>query len=390
MKILLMTDALPFPLDHGLKLRVFNFCRELYKIHEIDLLCYDTSPLPEELAPLFHRVFQFEKPKANDTSNNIVHKVLNPFSYEGLVRSSEDAKLSFPNLINEYEYDLIWVYRGMMTTLPEKLNTPVVADIIDDYMLDYWRRLKAATKLVDKAKYYKWYKTVCSYEREVFSRATRLVFASSPDAEACARQLKHTPCDVVSNGVDVNYYNALEGIQKDPNLIVFEGKMDFAPNEDGMLFFCEEVFPKILKIRPQTKLRIVGKNPTPAISALASPNIEVTGFVDDVRTYVQEASVFVCPLRFGSGVKNKILQAWSLGMPVVGTTKTTGGINAIDGQNMLIEDDASQFAIKVCDLLDDTNMQAKLGANARRDIVADFSWQTKSKELNALFEEAVR
>ena len=391
MKILLMTDALPFPLDHGLKLRVFNFCRELYKTHEIDLLCYDTSPLPEELVPLFHRVFQFEKPKANDTSNkNLLQKLLNPFSYEGLVRSSEDAKLSFPNLINEYEYDLIWVYRGMMTTLPENLNTPVVADIIDDYMLDYWRRLKAATKLLDKVKYYKWYKTVCSYEREVFSRATRLVFASTPDAEACERQLKHTPCDVVSNGVDVNYYKAIEGIEKDPNLIVFEGKMDFAPNEDGMLFFCEEVFPKILKIRPQTKLRIVGKNPTPAISALASSNIDVTGFVDDVRTYVQEASVFVCPLRFGSGVKNKILQAWSLGMPVVGTTKTTGGINAIDGQNMLIEDDPSQFALKVCDLLDDTSMQGKLGANARRDIVADFSWQTKSKELNALFEEAVR
>ena len=116
----------------------------------------------------------------------------------------------------------------------------------------------------------------------------------------------------------------------------------------------------------------------------------MTGFVDDVRTYVQEASVFVCPLRFGSGVKNKILQAWSLGMPVVGTTKTTGGINANDGENMLIEDDPSQFAKKVCDLLANTSLQEKLGANARRDIVADFSWQTKSKELNALFEEAVQ
>lgn len=391
MKILLMTDSLPFPLDHGLKLRVFNFCRELYKTHDIDLLCYDTNPLPNELQPLFKRVFQFDKPvTSSDDKTDIVHKVLNPFSYEGLVPYSLDAQLSFPNFINEYEYDLIWVYRGMMTTLPKNLNTPVVADIIDDYMLDYWRRLNAATKMVDKVKYYKWYKTLCSYEREVFTRASSLVFASTPDAEACQRQVKNIDCHVVSNGVDVDYYKALDNIEKDKDLIVFEGKMDFAPNEDGMLFFCAEVFPLIQKIRPQTKLRIVGKNPTPSIAALASKNIEVTGFVDDVRTYVQEAAVFVCPLRFGSGVKNKILQAWSLSMPVVGTTKTTGGINANDGKNMLIEDDPAQFAKKVCALLDNPSQQDKLGAQARQDIVDAFSWQKKAQELNALFEEAVR
>jgi len=391
MKILLMTDALPFPLDHGLKLRVFNFCRELYQTHDIDLLCYDTNPLPTELKPFFKRVFQFDKPTPdNSDKTDLVSKVFKPFSYKGLVPYSSDAQLSFPNYVNEYEYDLIWVYRGMMTTLPENLNTPVVADIIDDYMLDYWRRLNAATKVVEKVKYYKWYKTLCSYEREVFSRASSLVFASTPDADACQKQVKNIACHVVSNGVDVNYYKALDNIEKDDDLIVFEGKMDFAPNEDGMLFFCEEVFPLILKIRPQTKLRIVGKNPTPSIAALASSNVEVTGFVDDVRTYVQEASVFVCPLRFGSGVKNKILQAWSLSMPVVGTSKTTGGINAHDGENMLIEDNPSQFAKKVCALLDDKEAQAKLGTQARKDIVAAFSWKKKAQELNTLFEEAVR
>lgn len=391
MKILLLTDAFPFPLDHGLKLRVFNFCNELYKEHDIDLLCYDTGPLPSELKPLFKRVFQFEKPlMVADEKSSLLSRIFNPFSFKGLVPYSEDAKLTLPNLINEYNYDLIWVYRGMMTTVPEGLNTPVVADIIDDYTLDYNRRYKAAKNWLEKLKYYKWYKTLCHYEREVFGLSKTLVFASQPDAQACEKQVKSVPCEVVSNGVDVEYYNTLSDIKKDKDLIVFEGKMDFAPNEDGMLYFCEKIFPLILQKRPQTKLRIVGKSPTAAIEGLASDKIEVTGFVDDVRVHVQEASVFVCPLRFGSGVKNKILQAWSMGMPVVGTSKTTGGINATDNKDMLIENDPTIFANKVCDLLDNPQMQQRIGSQARKTIELSFSWRSKADELDKLFFDAVQ
>jgi len=122
------------------------------------------------------------------------------------------------------------------------------------------------------------------------------------------------------------------------------------PNEDGIVWFVKSILPSIIEKLPGTSLFIVGSHPTETVKALGSKNITVTGYVEDVRPYFEEARVFVCPLRYGAGVKGKIGQSMAYGLPVVMTAVGAEGLDIVDGRDALIADDEHDFAEKVVGL----------------------------------------
>lgn len=160
--------------------------------------------------------------------------------------------------------------------------------------------------------------------------------------------------------------------------------MGFRPNIDGVLYFGAEILPLIRREVPDVKFLIVGKNPPEAVRALSGPGVEVTGFVDDVRPYIEQAAVFVCPLRTGAGIKNKLLQAWSMGKAIVATSPSTGGLKAEDGVNLLVRDNPQAFADAVVALLRDCERRRALGAAGRETILDAYTWDRKAEQLEAL------
>jgi glycosyltransferase involved in cell wall biosynthesis len=185
------------------------------------------------------------------------------------------------------------------------------------------------------------------------------------------------------NGVDTDFFQPL-GLQRDAKTIVFEGKVGFRPNADGIRFFVSEIFPEILEADPEVRLMIVGKDPPKDIVALSSPAIEVTGFVDDVRPFVDRAQVFVCPLRTGAGIKNKVLQAWAMGKAVVATSASVGGLHVEEGINIFVRDTPHEFAQAVLNLLRDPLLAARVGARARETALSHYTWDAKAEELDKL------
>ena len=160
--------------------------------------------------------------------------------------------------------------------------------------------------------------------------------------------------------------------------------MAFPPNQQAALFLVNEIMPSVWARKPSATLTLVGRDPPPEIRALASDRVFVTGPVDDIRPYVHEAEVFVCPLQSGAGIKNKLLQAWAMGKPVVATSLSVGGLNAVDGNNLMIRDDADSIATAVLQLVELPERRMALGIQGRKTVEGDFTWTAQAERVESL------
>ena len=193
-----------------------------------------------------------------------------------------------------------------------------------------------------------------------------------------------TSCAVVPNGVDTSYFRPKSQDRKERPVLVFLGRMDYFPNVDGIVWFAEQVFPRIRRARPDVQLRIVGADPAAAVRRLAGPGVTVTGYVADVRPHLADASVAVAPLRIARGTQNKILETMSFGIPVVSTVQAAKGIQAQPGRHLLVAKDAAEFAADVIQLLDDHQLRRRLAADARAEVLPVHNWDASMKVLDSV------
>ena len=185
----------------------------------------------------------------------------------------------------------------------------------------------------------------------------------------------------ITNGVDMGYF-APDHSRVDADKLVFTGVMGYGPNEDAAVFFSREIFPFVRKRRPNAEFWIVGSDPTDRVRDLGLiSGVHVTGKVDDVRPYLKEAAVFVCPLRYGTGVKNKLLAAMAMQKPIVATPLSIDGLDLADKREVLLADEPQAFAEKVVGLLEDRNAAGRLGSNGLVRVQSQYSWAAMGQAL---------
>lgn len=191
------------------------------------------------------------------------------------------------------------------------------------------------------------------------------------------------------NGVDTEFFAPDNGTY-DPNEICFIGRMDYYPNQQAMVNFCEKILPEIQRRRPTTTLTIVGADPSSEISALGSmPGITVTGTVDDVRSYVRRAALSVAPLAIARGTQNKILESMAMGVPVVASAVAAGGVDAIPGEQILIANDDADFGHQILNLLENVDARNTLSTAARQRMVTHHNWASSMMMLDKIVESAM-
>jgi glycosyltransferase involved in cell wall biosynthesis len=199
-----------------------------------------------------------------------------------------------------------------------------------------------------------------------------LVVTVSPEDEAWVQKY-YQPLNSVTIPIpiDTNYFKPLSSEQEASAQILFTGMMNHLPNVDAACFFARQVFPRIQAILPKAEFWIVGRDPSPEIHALtALPGVVVTGFVPDIRPSIAGATVIVVPLRFGAGMRQKILEAWAMGKCVISTPIGAEGLDYHDGVNILIADDAQTMAEKVTKALQDTHLRDRIRAQGRNLVIA--------------------
>ena len=223
---------------------------------------------------------------------------------------------------------------------------------------------------------------VARWERSLGKRFS-LVITNSPVDESVIKGLSPSAKTLtIANGVDTEFFTS-NGDNVQSNKLVFTGVLGYGPNEDAVVYFCEAILPSIRARFPEVEFWAVGSEPTEKVQSLARiPGVHVTGKVPDVRPYLTSARVFVCPLRSGAGVKNKILAALAMGKPLVATRLSLDGLDLRDNQDLLVADDPEGFADNVIRILRNPAYGAQLGQNGQKSVREKYSWRVSAGELD--------
>jgi polysaccharide biosynthesis protein PslH len=401
MRILWLKSDLLLPLDKGGKLRTWHLMRHLAQRHEITYLAFREPGQPaadvdgmREVAAHVETVMRAEPAKGTVRfyADAAMHLV-DPLPYAVGKYRSRGFKQRLNALLASQAFDLIVCdFLFPAVNLPSRLPCPAVI-FTHNVESEIWRRhADTKTGAIGKALYGAQYRRMLRYEKKTLARFDGVLAVSDADRETFASLYPgaiRQPAYVVPTGVDTDYFAPpLIGNQQSSigNSLVFTGSMDWLPNEDAMQFFCRETLPLVRADEPGVTLTIVGRSPTPAVKRLADEHgIQVTGRVDDVRPYMQDAAVYIVPLRIGGGTRLKIFEAMSMGMAVVSTTVGAEGLPVTDGEHVMLADEPSTFARAIVHLLRDTERRAQIGAAARALVLERYDWSAVAGALeNAL------
>ncbi len=379
MRILVLTQKLPFPAADGYNLRVLEYVPRLAERHELRFVGLDVGEWP----PGFERHFQEVErvPRRVPPKAPRWQLPFRLFSPAELHDSDPAVGDVVRRQVEAFRPDVIWCVGWNLLRNALDQDAPVLADVIDEGAREAWLDFKADPTF----RRFLWLVRTLRFERRYFRAAERCLFVSEQDVRITERVAPGVRAVLVQNGVDADHY-APNGEPIEPETLVFEGTMSHIPNVEGMRFFCKEVLPRLRAERPGVKLKIVGRDPLPRVTELAQPStaetgVEVTGFVDDVRPHVRGAAAFVCPLIGGAGLKNKVLQAWAMGKAVVATPISLGGLDVRDGENVLVARDADELLAACRRVLDDPALAARLGAAGRETVLERYTWDRATADL---------
>ncbi len=249
-------------------------------------------------------------------------------------------------------------------------------------------------------------KRLLRYERQINQSFDYSVFVSDEEANLFLRLFPHAKkVEVIPNGVDYDYFcpgrsytietdesltelNELKkraSLQQEGPILLFTGAMDYYANVEGVIWFTNEIFLELKKEFPQAQFYVVGSNPHPKVRNLQDiSGIKVTGLVKDIRPYYEAADVCVIPLRIARGIQNKILEAMAMEKAVVTTTHAIEGIEAMPQKHVLVEDNPKGFAQAISKLVKDRALRNRLGAEGRKLVMREYSWQVNMRTLEDL------
>jgi glycosyltransferase involved in cell wall biosynthesis len=223
-------------------------------------------------------------------------------------------------------------------------------------------------------------------ELKTYRDSDGVYLCSAVDEQRLLDELPRVRTAVIPNAADIEYFQPrLTDPAPDGRTVVFFGSLSYFPNIDGIIYFIENIWPRIVNIHPDACLKIVGAQPPPALQAFAGRRISFTGFVPDLRPHLATAAALVVPLRLGGGTRLKIVEGMAMGKATVSTTLGAEGIDAISGRDLLIEDHPKAFADAVNRLLADPDLAMRIGRSARQLAVQHYSWSRAAQSLESFY-----
>ncbi|MBM3130349.1 MAG: glycosyltransferase [Chloroflexi bacterium] len=214
-------------------------------------------------------------------------------------------------------------------------------------------------------------------------------FQVSSASQPVTCNLKPETISVLPNGVDLDYF-APSNEPRDPETIVFTGKMSYHANVTAALHLINDIMPHVWRERPDVRVNIVGQNPPRALSTVHCPLITIFGAVPDLRPYLHHATLAVAPMPYGAGIQNKVLEAMACATPVVASPQAVSALDIADGEQLLVGQDPEAFARQILRLVSDRELQTRLGLAGRRYVERQHDWNKIVERLEAIYQEAIQ
>jgi sugar transferase (PEP-CTERM/EpsH1 system associated) len=391
MRIFFICRRVPFPPDRGDKIAAFNQIRHLAARHEVHVFCLgdgvqdlaNISGLQAyaksvTAAPVDELTIKFRALVALFSGRPLTVAALNETKLHAAVQ------IKFAELTP----DLIIVYSCNMAQFVD--HFPGLPRIMHFGDLDSlkWRQYAERSSMPLSWIYAIEHGRLLAYERRVAQIFSHALVHTEIEKHDFERLIPGVPVTVVGNGVDLEHFRSA-GERKQPASMVFTGVMDYRPNVDAVVWFCDEILPIVqTEIRGAT-LTICGSRPSPAVRRLANQRgVTVTGWVPDARPYLDRAELFVAPLRMARGVQNKLLEALAMGLPCVASKAAWSGTVVAEGEGILAADDPREFALHIIDLLRDGDRRSEMARRARVAAEANYHWGAQLRRLDQVIAAA--
>jgi glycosyltransferase involved in cell wall biosynthesis len=390
MKILFLTTTLPdFP-DDGLKIIshntikylklffnysidviVIGFEQDITNIKNIEPYCSSINIFPIKKQNLFKKIINTFRPAPNQVLRQYDKKIC--------------EKLD--SFITQNKYDAIYALSPEMGRYIVKYkDVPLILNTIDAHSLREKGQYEN-TRIFSYKKYYSClnYYKASYYERREYPKYDLCIVVSEYDLKYLNNKLRTKNLVWVPNGVDTIFYDPDKVETTNDELsLIFAGDYTYKPNENAAVFLYEKIFKKIKGRYPHLKLFLVGRNPTtPMIKLSSDKDVIVTGYVEDIRPYFKKATLFICPLRYGAGIKNKILTAMAMKKTVIASEASILGMEELADKGLLIvAKDEDDYIENIHRLFSDKTLLERYGETARDYVVKKFSWYSATGKLN--------
>jgi glycosyltransferase involved in cell wall biosynthesis len=371
---------------------ILNHIKHLSRCHTIDLMTFKDRRHPDRLGELprwCNRIDVVDRPPRWRVLGHMLHGIVRDPHVVVSVSRSDEMSEAINRRLSHTEYDVV-LFQLLQTAQfrPSWYQAPTIWCLEDPLALK-----------VERMRYlYAWYKRplarmwsarLMRYEKAHASTFDRIVCVNKEDSRDYMNLLKAQNFDWVPSGIDVDYFRPSREIPREEGMIVITGNMDHPPNVDAIDYFCREIFPLIWQRVPSANLWLVGSRPVSQVKKwMSSPRVKVTGFVPDIRPYLQKAMVSVCAVRLKIGTQTKILEALACATPVVTSPAGNYGIGGVSGEQLYVAAHPAEFADRVVSLLRGEKW-CDISTRGREFVVNRFSWEQSVERLEQIMEQLV-
>jgi sugar transferase (PEP-CTERM/EpsH1 system associated) len=388
MKLFVLLSRFPYPLDKGDKLRAFHQLRYLAERHEICLFALSDEDVSAEGLSLVRPLCR---------AGLVVHRLRRPRIARNMARALATgrplqvgyfhdalAQRQVDGLLRDFQPDHVYcqLIRMAEYVRPHLGEVPMTLDYMDVFSAGMVRRVGQAP-LWQRAVWALEAQRLLAYEAAAFDWFQHHTIISDQD-----RQLIQHPrreeIEIVLNGIDTDFFQPQPAAEKQYD-VLFCGNMSYHPNVDAACFLAEEIMPLVRQRHPAARLLVAGTTPAPRVLALASAHVEISGWVPDIRAAYAAARVFVAPMRVGTGLQNKLLEAMAMALPCVTTPLANNALGGTDGEELLVTKTAPELAQAIIGLLDNPDQAAALAARGHAFVKARYTWAGATSRLEALF-----
>ena len=375
-----------WPLCYGGRLHTYELCRRLARDHQVLLVAEhpgdtEVPPLPFECrVARDHRLFDDEQDDA---------EVVRLSRTERFFGIDASYVRDVNRLAHEWRADVVvgMSYQSM-SCLSRIRDIPTIADLQDDEVLHLLRECLHG-RTTSRWMNIKGLLCTLAYQRAQLSTITAATMLSEADRRFCGWYSRHPRIECIPHGVDCERYAPMDE-PVDENLISFWGGLTFDPNINAILFFADQVWPLVRRHRPNVRWSIIGWGDSPHLARIRQmPGIEFRGFVEDLRPEIARSAVAIVPMLTGTGIKNKIMEAWAMGKPVLCTRRALGELPGRHGENVWLADSPRDLAHGLIELLDMPALRQKIGRSARATAVEHCSWDKAARQLEQLCTDLV-
>jgi glycosyltransferase involved in cell wall biosynthesis len=395
MKILFFSTENPYPPNGGHHLRTFNVLEILARRHQIHFVGFAQDKREFQYIPEIKKFCEtvdiYEVTKTGYNTSFLLLACKNLLSKDPVIARRyfiQEAQRRIEQLFDQYPIDLVHMdmlalglYKGILK------NTPVILTNHNVESLRIYRWMKIEKNPFVKSFLLYQYLKLKAFEQSICPKFDRCIVVSDYDKNYLKGLCGIDNFVVIPNGVDTHYFKP-EAAEVKSNHLVWVGGMTGPYNSDAVDFFIQKIWPLVKDKVPAATIDFAGGGPTQTLrnKAFEDKSIQVLGFVSDIRPIVQKASVFIAPIRVGSGTKIKVLNAMAQGKAVVATTVAAEGIDVTPEENILIADDPKEFTEKIVYLLGHEHVAKEMGTRARELIEKKYSWDVISDDIYRTYE----